>query len=108
MCGCEGAAHLSSGSPSRTAALASASASGPRTVSGSWGSGGVTYIWRHYLPPADNRTWPNTSPVKRTNRPLLFDTAGAPKPAFWAVADPAYVIAPGGQTMSNARRPWMR
>jgi GH35 family endo-1,4-beta-xylanase len=98
VCACEGAAHLSSDSPSRTAALASAAASGPRTVSGSWGSGGVTYIWRHYLPPADNRT----------NRPLLFNTAGAPKPAFWAIADPAYVIVPGGQTMSNARRPWMR
>lgn len=57
---------------------------------------------------ADNRTWLNTFPVKRTNRPLLFDTTGVPKPAFWAVADPAYVIAPGGQTMSSARRPWRR
>jgi endo-1,4-beta-xylanase len=36
---------------------------------------------------ADNHTWLNTFPVTRTNRPLLFDTAGDPKWAFWAVAD---------------------
>jgi endo-1,4-beta-xylanase len=41
---------------------------------------------------ADNHTWLNTWPVTRTNRPLLFDTAGDPKAAFWAVADPAFVI----------------
>ncbi len=41
---------------------------------------------------ADNHTWLNSFPVRRTNRPLLFDTAGAPKPAYWAVVDPNYVI----------------
>lgn len=43
---------------------------------------------------ADNHTWLNGFPVKRTNRPLLFDTLGAPKSAFWAVADPGYLIPP--------------
>jgi len=38
---------------------------------------------------ADNHTWLNTFPVARTNRPLLFDTAGLPKWAFWTVVDPA-------------------
>ena len=38
---------------------------------------------------ADNHTWLNGFPVTRTNRPLLFDTAGDPKWAFWAVVDPA-------------------
>jgi endo-1,4-beta-xylanase len=37
---------------------------------------------------ADNHTWLNTFPVTRTNRPLLFDTAGLPKWAFWTVVDP--------------------
>ncbi len=41
---------------------------------------------------ADNHTWLNTFPVNRTNRPLLFDTAGNPKSAFWAVADSSCVI----------------
>ena len=41
---------------------------------------------------ADNHTWLNTFPVNRTNRPLLFDTAGNPKSAFWAVADSSFVI----------------
>ena len=41
---------------------------------------------------ADNHTWLNSFPVTRTNRPLLFDTAGDPKAAFWAVTDPAFVI----------------
>ena len=41
---------------------------------------------------ADNHTWLNTFPVTRTNRPLLFDTAGDPKSAFWAVSDPSFVI----------------
>jgi endo-1,4-beta-xylanase len=36
---------------------------------------------------ADNHTWLNSFPVNRTNRPLLFDTAGLPKWAFWAVVD---------------------
>jgi endo-1,4-beta-xylanase len=37
---------------------------------------------------ADNHTWLNGFPVARTNRPLLFDTAGRPKWAFWTVVDP--------------------
>jgi endo-1,4-beta-xylanase len=41
---------------------------------------------------ADNDTWLNTFPVVRINRPLLFDTVGDPKAAFWAVADPSFVI----------------
>jgi endo-1,4-beta-xylanase len=41
---------------------------------------------------ADNHTWLNTFPVVRINRPLLFDTVGDPKSAFWAVADPSFVI----------------
>jgi len=38
---------------------------------------------------ADDHTWLNTFPVTRTNRPLLFDTAGLPKWAFWTVVDPS-------------------
>jgi endo-1,4-beta-xylanase len=38
---------------------------------------------------SDANTWLNSFPVARTNRPLLFDTAGNPKWAFWAVVDPA-------------------
>jgi endo-1,4-beta-xylanase len=41
---------------------------------------------------ADNHTWLNTFPVARTNRPLLFDTAGDPKAAAWAVVDANFVI----------------
>lgn len=41
---------------------------------------------------ADNHTWLNSYPVVRTNRPLLFDTVGDPKAAFWAVVDPGFVI----------------
>ena len=41
---------------------------------------------------ADNHTWLNTFPVTRTNRPLLFDTSGNPKWAFWAIADPSLTI----------------
>jgi len=41
---------------------------------------------------ADNHTWLNSFPVTRTNRPLLFDTAGNPKWAFWTVADPTIVV----------------
>ncbi|GGZ29242.1 beta-xylanase [Asticcacaulis endophyticus] len=40
---------------------------------------------------ADNHTWLSTFPVTRLNLPLLFDTAGNPKSAFWAVVDPAFV-----------------
>jgi len=41
---------------------------------------------------ADNHTWLNFWPVTRTNRPLLFDTAGNPKSAFWAVSDLNFTI----------------
>ena len=40
----------------------------------------------------DNESWLNTSPTERSNFPLLFDREGEPKPAFWAVVDPDYVI----------------
>jgi endo-1,4-beta-xylanase len=40
---------------------------------------------------ADNHTWLNSFPVTRTNYPLLFDTSGNPKSAFWAVVDPNFV-----------------
>jgi endo-1,4-beta-xylanase len=40
----------------------------------------------------DASTWLNTFPVNRTNRPLLFDTNGDPKWAFWAVVDPNIAI----------------
>lgn len=41
---------------------------------------------------ADNHTWLNSFPVARTNRPLLFDTAGNPKWAFWTVVDPNITV----------------
>jgi endo-1,4-beta-xylanase len=41
---------------------------------------------------ADDHTWLNSFPVARTNRPLLFDVAGNPKWAFWAVADPSVTV----------------
>jgi endo-1,4-beta-xylanase len=41
---------------------------------------------------ADNHTWLNTFPVTRTNRPLLFDTVGDPKWAFWTVVDPTITV----------------
>ena len=34
---------------------------------------------------ADSHTWLDDYPLKRPNRPLLFDARGLPKPAFWAV-----------------------
>jgi len=40
----------------------------------------------------DAHTWLNTFPVTRTNRPLLFDIAGVPKPAFYAVIDPSFNV----------------
>ncbi len=40
----------------------------------------------------DASTWLNTFPVNRTNRPLLFDSNGDPKWAFWAVVDPNIAI----------------
>jgi len=36
---------------------------------------------------ADDQTWLDIYPIARKNYPLLFDIAGKPKPAFWAVAD---------------------
>jgi endo-1,4-beta-xylanase len=41
---------------------------------------------------ADNHTWLNSFPVNRTNRPLLFDTSGNPKWAFWTVVDPSITV----------------
>ena len=41
---------------------------------------------------ADNHTWLNTYPVTRTNRPLLFDTSGNPKWAFWTVVDSTITV----------------
>jgi endo-1,4-beta-xylanase len=40
----------------------------------------------------DAQSWLNNFPIARTNYPLLFDRARLPKAAFWAVADPAFVI----------------
>lgn len=40
---------------------------------------------------ADNSSWLSTFPIARGNRPLLFDTAGAPKPAARAITDDGYV-----------------
>lgn len=40
----------------------------------------------------DADSWLNTTPTTRFNHPLLFDRAGDPKPAFYAITDPAYVI----------------
>lgn len=40
----------------------------------------------------DNESWLNRSPAERYNYPLLFDREGEPKPAFWAIVDPDYVI----------------
>jgi endo-1,4-beta-xylanase len=41
---------------------------------------------------ADDHTWLNSFPVARTNRPLLFDVAGNPKWAFWAVVDSSLAV----------------
>jgi endo-1,4-beta-xylanase len=41
---------------------------------------------------ADNHTWLNSWPVNRVNRPLLFDTAGNPKWAFWTVVDSSITV----------------
>ena len=40
----------------------------------------------------DNESWLNRNPAERFNYPLLFDREGEPKPAFWAVVDPDYII----------------
>ena len=41
---------------------------------------------------ADNHTWLDSFPVVRKNHPLLFDEAGNPKSAFWAIVDPTFVV----------------
>lgn len=41
---------------------------------------------------SDAHTWLSRSPTRRTNVPLLFDAAGAPKAAFHAVVDRAFAI----------------
>ncbi len=38
---------------------------------------------------ADDHTWLNSFPVKRTNAPLLFDKQLHAKPAYWAIVDPS-------------------
>ena len=43
----------------------------------------------------DGDSWLNTTPAVRSNHPLLFDRDGDPKPAFYAITDPDYVIPPG-------------
>lgn len=40
----------------------------------------------------DGDSWLNTTPAVRSNHPLLFDRNGDPKPAFYAITDPDYVI----------------
>ena len=40
----------------------------------------------------DGDSWLNTTPAVRSNHPLLFDRNGDPKPAFYAITDPTYVI----------------
>jgi len=40
----------------------------------------------------DGDSWLNVAPTERYNHPLLFDREGEPKPAFWAIVDPDYVI----------------
>ncbi len=40
----------------------------------------------------DSDSWLNSSPVSRSNHPLLFDRNGEAKPAFFAITDPDYVI----------------
>ena len=43
----------------------------------------------------DNESWLNHAPAERYNFPLLFDREGEPKPAFWAIVNPDYVIPTG-------------
>lgn len=40
----------------------------------------------------DDDSWLNSVPVERYNYPLLFDRNGDPKPAYFAITDPNYVI----------------
>lgn len=39
---------------------------------------------------SDKSTWLDSFPTTRKNYPLLFDTSGNPKSAFWAVVDPTF------------------
>ncbi|CAM2152696.1 Thermostable celloxylanase [Pararobbsia alpina] len=39
---------------------------------------------------SDKHTWLSSTPVPRTNQPLLFNAALQPKAAFWAIVDPTY------------------
>lgn len=41
---------------------------------------------------SDAQTWLNYYPVNRTNRPLIFDSEGSPKAAFWAIVDPGFAV----------------
>ncbi|MEL6688336.1 MAG: endo-1,4-beta-xylanase, partial [Pseudomonadota bacterium] len=43
----------------------------------------------------DGDSWLNTTPATRSNHPLLFDRDGDPKPAFYAITNPSYVIPTG-------------
>ena len=57
----------------------------------------------------DRHTWLNYHPVQgRADHPLLFDRAGQPKPAFWAVIDPSRVPgrpgAPKAADLQHRRR----
>ena len=39
---------------------------------------------------SDKHTWLTSTPVPRTNLPLLFDASLQPKASFWTMVDPAY------------------
>jgi endo-1,4-beta-xylanase len=39
---------------------------------------------------SDKHTWLTSTPVPRTNLPLLFEANLQPKEAFWTIVDPAY------------------
>lgn len=41
---------------------------------------------------SDLNSWLSSWPIARLNHPLLFDRAGNPKAAFWAIIDPNFVI----------------
>jgi endo-1,4-beta-xylanase len=73
-----------------TQAVLSAQATTYRALFNAFNRASVTSVTTWGV--ADNHTWLNFFPVNRTNRPLLFDTAGDPKWAFWAVVDPNIAI----------------
>ncbi|RKP56024.1 endo-1,4-beta-xylanase [Pararobbsia silviterrae] len=39
---------------------------------------------------SDKHTWLSSTPVSRTNQPLLFNASLQPKAAFWTIVDPTY------------------